>query len=71
MLFNFQRLEGQALCSTIGTFTPTITIGTDENSVTTTSGLGISGWYSQKVLIKGTLRVNSDFVMSSCRMRCL
>jgi len=49
---------------------PNITIGINESSVTTTSGLlGIAGWTNQKVLINGTLVVNSNFLISGCSLK--
>ncbi|MFZ4783823.1 MAG: hypothetical protein ACOYLC_16030, partial [Armatimonadaceae bacterium] len=61
----------QTLCQQIGgNFVPNITIGINENSVTTTSSLlGIAGWTNQKVLINGTLVVNSNFLISGCSLK--
>ncbi|MDO8366728.1 MAG: T9SS type A sorting domain-containing protein [Saprospiraceae bacterium] len=60
----------QTLCQQIGgNFVPNITIGTNESSVTLTSNLGISAWNSQKVVINGTLVIDSDFLIYSCSLK--
>ena len=49
---------------------PNITVGSNDNSITTTSSLlGIAGWTNQKVLINGTLVVNSNFLISGCSLK--
>jgi hypothetical protein len=67
---NFVQAQ-QTLCQQIGgNFVPNITVGSNDNSITTTSSLlGIAGWTNQKVLINGTLVVNSNFLISGCSLK--
>ncbi|MCC7466271.1 MAG: T9SS type A sorting domain-containing protein [Saprospiraceae bacterium] len=71
MTFTNSVQAQQTLCQQLGgNFVPNITIGVDESSVTSTSSLlGIAGWINQKVLINGTLVVNSNFLISGCSLK--
>lgn len=59
----------QTICEKNSNFTPDIVIGANSGSLTKTSSLGITGWLNKKVLINGTLEVNSNFLISSCTVK--
>jgi hypothetical protein len=65
------RLQAQqTLCQQIGeNFLPNFTIGTNEISFTFTSALGVADWNNQKVVINGTLVINSNFQINSCSLK--
>lgn len=62
LAFSLSIQAQQTLCQQIGdNFIPDITVGSNENSITTTSSLGVSSWYTQNVVVNGTLVINSNF----------
>lgn len=66
---NFAQAQ-QTLCQQFGgNFVPEILIGIKESSVTTTANLNITGWTNKKIVVFGTLIVNSDFKIQSCTLQ--
>lgn len=72
LVFSFGTIleAQQTLCQQVGqNFVPTVVIGTNEFSITTSSSLGVSGWSNENVEVNGTFKVNSNFLISYCTLK--